>query len=436
MRPIYHNTNIEHDQGELTTQQYAALLKKRIEDLKQSKTNLYIGQPQATQSDEECYNEIASACTKFIGEPSEENERALAETLEKHNLRLYCYAADKTSDEKKDVARMAFNGYVDKPGEYYGKPPERLKNHFLSKTFCNLKNNPAMRTRTQPSDYNLEYSSVWNVFKQIPEFAAIEDQVKKGLSTFGVPPEKLAELNLKDFCYMINEQMRSANNGGAARVFNESYKARNTKRFISENEEEFKAGLMAMPGVRKDYVDTLVRAMKKGITDLTKYKENGQPVWKDEWANQPVLDVHHIVNIKDCSAKEAEGKSWTNINDYENMCFIVRYPQHDAMHALEQDLQGNYRNDIFSNCKIGKDTFYRIQPPEGVRCMLGFHNMIYDRKYLDLPEKEKVEMKNRAANDQNRISGSYGRKHWNGHPRNDSHNQRRDWKNNERRNYV
>ena len=62
-----------------------------------------------------------------------------------------------------------------------------------------------------------------------------------------------------------------------------------------------------MPDVKKEYVETLIRAMKKGITDLSKYKENGPPVWKDEWANQPVLDVHHITNIKDAQTKESQG---------------------------------------------------------------------------------------------------------------------------------
>jgi hypothetical protein len=229
--------------------------------------------------------------------------------------------------------------------------------------------------------------------------------------------------------------MRDPLSGGAVKVFKESYKARHTKRFIEENEEEFKAGLLAMPGVKKEYVKTLIRAMHKGITDLTKYKENGQSVWKEEWANQPVIDVHHIVNIKDSATKEAQGLSWTNINDYENMCFIVRYPQHDAMHALEQDLQGNYHNDIFYNREIGKSSFYRIQPPEGVRCMLGFHNMIYDRKYLGLPEKEKAEIKTKAENNQNRISGSHGRNSWRGNPKNNPYAQRKDWKQ-ERGNYV
>ena len=424
MKPIFHNTEIFHEKSDLTTEQQALSLKERINEMKRSKTNLYIGQTQAVKTDDECYNEIAESCKKFINEPSEENEQQLAKTLESHNLHLYCYAADRTSRDKKDVARMAFNGYVDKP--LY---------HQLSETFRKIKDNLGERAETKPEDYDLKNASVWNVFKQVPEFAAIEDRVKKGLSMFGIPPEKLPELQVKDFCYIINEQMRDPLSGGAVKVFKESYKARNTKRFIEENEEEFKAGLLAMPGVKKEYVKTLIRAMHKGITDLTKYKENGQPVWKEEWANQPVIDVHHIVNIKDSATKEAQGQSWTNINDYENMCFIVRYPQHDAMHALEQDLQGNYHNDIFYNREIGKSSFYRIQPPEGVRCMLGFHNMIYDRKYLGLPEKEKAEIKTKAENNQNRISGSYGRNSWYGNPKNNPYAQRKDWKQ-ERGNYV
>lgn len=51
----------------------------------------------------------------------------------------------------------------------------------------------------------------------------------------------------------------------------ESYKARNTKRFISEYEKEFREGMMAMTGIKADYVETLIRAMKNGVTDLTKF---------------------------------------------------------------------------------------------------------------------------------------------------------------------
>ena len=188
--------------------------------MKNNSTNLYVGQPVAKQSDDECYTEIANACQKFINEPSEKNEQALAQTLEKHNLQLYCYPADQTSADKKAVARMAFNGYVDRPPEYKLSPIVR-----------NMKNKPTERTDTKPDDYNLENSSAWSVFKQIPEFAAVEDKVKKGLSVLGIPPE----LKCNDFCYIINEQTRGSFSGGASKVFPESRKARNTKRFIKEN---------------------------------------------------------------------------------------------------------------------------------------------------------------------------------------------------------
>ena len=413
-----HQTNLWHQDSDLASQQRRSLLKQRISDLKQEQTNLYIEQPLSDKSDDECYQEIAAACDQFIKDPSAKNEQKLAATLEEHNLQLYCYPADITSKDKKDVARMAFNGYVDRPQEYQLSPIVRQ-----------MKNKPLERQHTTPQDYDLSYSSVWNVFKQVPEFAAIEEQVKKSLAVFGIPPQELPKLQVKDFCYLINEQMRSNAGGGAVKVFNESYKTRHTKRFIAENEDEFRKGLLAMPGVQPEYVNTLIRAMKRGVTDLSKYKENGVPVWKEEWADQPVIDVHHIVNIKDSATKEAEGKSFTNINDYENMCFIVRYPEHDAMHALEQDLQGNYHEDIFRNRQIGTNMFYRIQPPPGVRCMLGFHNMIYDRKYLDLPEKEKKNVEARAQNNPHRITGQHGR---NGRYDNNAKNpyyQRREWTN-------
>jgi hypothetical protein len=60
--------------------------------------------------------------------------------------------------------------------------------------------------------------------------------------------------------------------------------------------------------------------------------------------------------------------------------------------------------------------------------MLGFHNMIYDRKFLDLPEKEKTEIKNKSENDKNRISGIHGRNGWYRNPKNNPYTQRREWK--------
>ncbi|MEE6206779.1 MAG: hypothetical protein VZR95_01840 [Alphaproteobacteria bacterium] len=416
-KPFEHKTFIQHDGQTAVHTDHAAYnadVKRRIEEMRKNNQTLHIGE-KFEKSDDECYREIADTCNKFVGFANEENETALADTLEKYNMQLYCYPYAETSQDKRDVARMAFNGCVDRPQDFK-----------LSELMRTMKNRPWERAQTKPEDYDLSFSTAWQVFKQVPEFAAIEDKVKKGLSTYGIPPEKLADLSVKDFCFVINEQFRNSNDN-RAKVFPESYKARNTKRFINENEQEFRAGLMAMDGVRKDYVDALVAAMKRGLTDLTKL-----PGYKKEWDNQPVVDVHHIVNIKDSASIEEKGKSFADINKYENMCFIVRHPSHDAMHALETDLaKVGYdgkpisHEDIFYNRKIDRKTIYRIQPPEGVRCMFGLNSVIYDKKYLgldentqtNLPDSVKKENDNKvvtAGNDKARdesIRRSHGNKY-------------------------
>lgn len=356
-----------------------ARIKSLTTKLSADKTALYIPEEKPLKTDSECYEDIVTQADKFIREPNIENEDQLASVLEQNNMMLCAYAYQETSQDKRDVARMAFNGYVDRPLEFK-----------LSPTFRELKNYPLKRAQTKAEDYDLSFSSVWNVFKKVPEFAAIEEDVKKGLSRFGVPPEKLADLNLKDFCFVINEQFRSSK-GDKAKVFSESYKAKHTKRFIAENEAQFRKGLLSMEGTKPEYVDTLVAAMKRGMTDLTKLKDrNGNPVWKEEWANQPVVDVHHIVNVKDAAVLESQDKTFADVNNYTNMCFIVRHPSHDAMHALEHDLNGNYHDDIFYNRKIDQKHIYRIQPPEGVKCMMGFDKFIFDRDYLGLPKEQQI----------------------------------------------
>lgn len=370
-----HQTNLVRTQESARlTQNKAAELRKRIDDLKRQQNVLYM--KPINQSDDDVYQNIANACNDFVKLPDEANQARLAKILQENELQLHAYRYDPTSETKRRVARMAFNGSIDRPQEY-----------AFSNILREMKNNPLKREKVNPNDYDLSHSTVWNVFREIPEFVATEENVKKGLSIYGIPPEKLSELKWQDFAFILNEQYRSGYNS-SAKVFNESYKARHTKRFIRENEAEFRQGMMSIKGVRKDYVDALVNAMKKGCTDLTK-----SHFWKEEWRNQPVIDVHHIVNVKDASVVEDKGKSFSSVNDYSNMCFIVRHPQHNAMHALEQDLNNNYHEDIFYNRKIDDKFIYRIQPHEHVKCM-GPGFCLYDREALGVkqhsirPQKE------------------------------------------------
>ena len=390
-------TGMNAAQGAHLSAEKNAELLKRIQDLKRQNTVLHQGSVPNTKSGDEIYQEILDSCNKFVSTPTDDTENKLAKVLEENNLVLHSYVYDKTSQDKRDVARMAFNGYVDRPPEFK-----------LSPIMREMKNYPQKRSQTKPEDYDLSASSVWNVFKQVPEFAATEEKLKKGLAIYGIPPEKLPELQCKDFCFILNDQYRTSGKD-SAKVFQEGYKARFTKQFIAEYENEFRQGLMSMKGIRKDYVESLISSMKRGITDMSK-----SPYWKPEWSNQPVVDVHHILNIKDASVREAEGNSFASINSYENMCFIVRHPQHNAMHALEQDLNNNYHEDIFYNREIDKKYIYRIQPPEGVKCMLGFNTFIYDRQKLGVEKSMHQQQKREKPLSEWRNRRAEGPKHFRG----------------------
>lgn len=415
--------SIQYDETEeqknLSTQERVVLLKRRIEEMKRTQTVLYVGQAEATQTDDECYAEIMAACEKFLHTDSEEDEINLAKTLEKHNLQLYYYPPNtqEFTDVQNAVARIAFDGVL---------PPLatlRPSNRDV------VMGNSQLKGKVVPEDYDFTRTQ-WEVFRQIPELAQLEDKLRNGLAKKGIDPADLPKLKVHDYLYILDGELRKYPEQRCVKVMQESYKARNTKRFINEYEKEFREGLMALPGIKKDYVDALISAMKQGRTDVTKHRENGVLVWKEEWADQPVINVHHIVNVKDSSNLELKNHKWYDVNNYENMCFIVTYPQHKAMHALEKAVH-NIRT-FEDRKKIGKKGWYRIQPPPGVKCMLSFHNMIYDRDYLKLTENEKSKIKQMSENNPNRRSGS---RVYNGNPKNNSLKDRRDW-HNKRTDYV
>ncbi len=411
------NTYIRHDEKTAVHTDraaYTAGVKHRIEEMRKNNQTLHVGE-KFEKSDDECYREVADACNNFLRTRDVKEELQLADTLEKYNMQLYCYPHSEMSEDKSVVARMAFDGHVKK-----GK---------LSWLMRDMSNDPKKRFQQTPEDYDLS-GTVWEVFKQIPEFAALEDKIRKALAMYGIPNQDEAytvkdipkegqpiernfninNLTARDFCYMLIEQTRGSKDMNT-KLLKENYKVRHTIRFINENEQEFRAGLMAMDGVRKDYVDALVAAMKRGLTDLRKL-----PGYKKEWDNQPVVDVHHIVNVKDVNSLEKSGKSFADVNRYENMCFIVRHPSHEAMHALETDLakvgydgRPEIRNDVFSNRKIDRKFIYRIQPPEGVRCMFGLNSVIYDKKYLGLEENTQTNLPDsvKKENNNNVVTASH-----------------------------
>lgn len=288
---------------------------------------------------------------------------------------------------------MVFNGGVEKPmGNYSPK-------------FADIANYPYKYAGTpgKAEDYDLESSTVWQAMKEEPRLAEMQDKLKAALAKAGVPKEILPEMNINDFKYLMFNHCAAQKGLGFAKLFQArdengnpltykdrsgkevpvctSAKQENVKRFIKEN-PQFKDMMLKMPGIDKAYVEALVNKMSQsGLTDMSKELER-----HPEWANQPAIDVHHIINIKDCRLFEAEGKSYADVNAYENMCIVSNGTLFDAVnraHGLSDanDKAASVHGSIHSADMVFKDkasngdvrrTMVRLEPQPGVRCMLGF----------------------------------------------------------------
>ena len=346
----------------------------------------------AAMSDKEIGEKLQQLTAAFRATNGPEEENALRAFAEEHHLNLRVEAAVSKTD-KSVIARMVFNGGVEKPFGGY------------SARFADLANYPYKYAANpgKAEDYDLSGSTLWQAMKEEPRLAEMEGKMKEALAKAGVPKEILPEMNINDFKYLMFNHCAAQKGLGFAKLFQArdengnpltrkdrngkdvpvctSAKQENVKRFISEN-PQFKDMMMKMPGADKDYVDALVQKMaKEGLTDMTKELEK-----HPEWANQPAIDVHHVINIKDCRLFEAEGKSYADVNGYDNMCFVSNGTLFDAVNRARgqdynNDKTASVHGSIHSADMVFKDrgnegevkrTMVRLEPQPGVRCMLGF----------------------------------------------------------------
>ena len=343
-------------------------------------------------SDKEIGEELNRLTAAFRATNGEKEEGELRAFAALHHLNLRVGTAVSKTD-KSVIARMVFNGGVEKPmGNYSPK-------------FADIANYPYKYAGTpgKAEDYDLESSTVWQAMKEEPRLAEMQDKLKAALAKAGVPKEILPEMNINDFKYLMFNHCAAQKGLGFAKLFQArdengnpltykdrsgkevpvctSAKQENVKRFIKEN-PQFKDMMLKMPGIDKAYVEALVNKMSQsGLTDMSKELER-----HPEWANQPAIDVHHIINIKDCRLFEAEGKSYADVNAYENMCIVSNGTLFDAVnraHGLSDanDKAASVYGSIHSADMVFKDkdsngdvrrTMVRLEPQPGVRCMLGF----------------------------------------------------------------
>ncbi len=391
-------------------------MRKNLANKEQSQTPK-ISKEDFTSKQDEVSQNLSKLWAAYRASYSKEDEDKLRTYAEENGMSLAIYH-EVAKDERSEIARIAFNGSVERPRGGY------------SENYGKIVNNPSEygKNPRTTDEYSLEHSTLWNVMKQFPEFASIEKRIIKGMAQAGVPPEILPEMNLNDFRHLLFNHCSAGQSTSFAKIFPQldangniirdfrtqkplttSAKQRNTMRFINEH-PEFYNMMMKIPGARKDYVQELIGQMKRGNTDMTGFLAK-HPEWKDQTA----INLHHIINVKDCRVLTEQGKPLSNINEYDNMCIMgcgtleevmqkkttkpVKHQKLEGAHGAMHNYDTTFRNSMQYRHKwgeytppSGEDVIARMEPGPGVCCMMAFGKdfMIVDeqRKEQDL-ERQK-----------------------------------------------
>ena len=150
-------------------------------------------------SDKEIGEELNRLTAAFRATNGEKEEGELRAFAALHHLNLRVGTAVSKTD-KSVIARMVFNGGVEKPmGNYSPK-------------FADIANYPYKYAGTpgKAEDYDLESSTVWQAMKEEPRLAEMQDKLKAALAKAGVPKEILPEMNINDFKYLMFNQDRKS----------------------------------------------------------------------------------------------------------------------------------------------------------------------------------------------------------------------------------
>lgn len=348
--------------------------------------------PEIVESTQEIYDKISSLAENYRNTDSLEDKQAIEGYLANHNMEFHEDDYKPITEAKQKIARIVFNGGLEKPLEW-----ERKK---MSYCYKNAIKHHSKASPRKAEEYDLSNSTVWQVFEQVPEFKEKAYMFKEALANARINPDNVADLGVYDFADMMYEKFKTPYSKGYLPLF-EGAKKKNTKRFIMEHGEEFKAKLLEMPGTDKDYVDILINKMRtKGTTDMSKEVDpwTGQP-----FENQPIIDVHHIINIKDAGQFEAEGKSFLDVNKYENMCWMEK-KAHEACHLTDRPIFVSKDIDPVTGKRKIK-TIQRARPLKGAKCCLGFKaNMHIMEKVEKVVEMAKSILPRSNNNYQNKMS--------------------------------
>lgn len=339
------------------------------------------------KSDEELMDDVKASIQRLIFDDSNsdndwkvDRERAakdLAKKLAPLGMELVvCQQKERTPEEeqltqaKTCVLRAAWDGFIERP-----------KQTSCSPVLRDVLNHPRPENNT-PEKYNLNESPVWNICKEVPDFADIKFDLQKALSQRNFPLNKIKDLSYVDIAYLITTQrlpnsqdVEKRQKEGKKEVdgvrLNSSGRTKFFKKFAHEHGKDLQV-LLESQGMSSKEIKTIIEQMRAG-------KSND------------VFDGHHNYPISNPDIFEKiTGKHWTRMN--EDVALMDK-SSHKLIHMIEnnvnakgeiidQDGTSSHRT-IFIDEKSGNKYYYFIRLKEGIEGLTGIrHQSIYNRSYL------------------------------------------------------
>lgn len=162
------------------------------------------------------------------------------------------------ADDEKRIIRMDFYGKINKRLEHQLSP--------LYKFFSRLEN----RKQAKLSEYNLDDSPSWRVFRQFESFRSITHNVKHFLYKRQINPDALKVMTVSDYCDVIFQTFSSGSANDSAKFISpeKNIRAKLIKNFMRYCGKDFEIQLINK-GIDPRCAASLCNAMRRfGHTDI------------------------------------------------------------------------------------------------------------------------------------------------------------------------
>ncbi len=266
-------------------------------------------------------------------------------------------------------------------------------------------------THYKPEDYDLSQSKVWNICKQVPQFAQLEDALSKKICAMDIPPQKIAEFTYADVAYLLNHSVASrtksfADNEGLAVA---SDKCRYFKELVANNEAELRKSLQSYyqqkftmqlinDGVAQKKSD--IKIQKKVAAEAEAAAESVIADMRAGRANKDFNGHHNFALSNIAYFEKVTGKPFTEINQH---IVLINKDFHDLIHLNENnvDRNGQIRMNqnithrtkyvpqnmlITKNNRIsgymGRALSFAVMAKSGIKAMIDFRSFIFDKETL------------------------------------------------------